>query len=61
MTRNDENKPKVLIVKSTKGEFVVDRITRITPGDLFIMPVGGTGEVTLHFSEITEVILKPHA
>lgn len=60
MTRSDENKPKVLIVKSTKGEFIVDRITRVTPGDLFIMPQGATGEVSMHFSEITEVILKPH-
>jgi hypothetical protein len=61
MVRNDENKAKVLIVKSTKGEFVVERITRITPGDLYIQATGVIGETVLHFGEITEVILKPHA
>jgi len=61
MTRSDENKPKVLIVKSTKGEFVVERITRVTPSDLFIMPAGAVGEVSMHYSEIAEVTLKPHA
>lgn len=61
MTRSDENKPKVLIVKSTKGEFVVERITRITPSDVFVQAAGRVGETPLHFSEITEVILKPHA
>jgi hypothetical protein len=61
MTRNDENKPKVLIVKCTKGDFVVERITRVTPGDLYIQAVGVIGETSMHFGEITEVILKPHA
>jgi len=61
MTRNDENKPKVFIVKSTKGEFVVERITRLTPSDLYIQAEGVIGETSMHFSEITEVILKPHA
>jgi hypothetical protein len=61
MTRNDVNKPKVFIIKSTKGEFVVERITRLTPSDLFIQAEGVIGETSMHFSEITEVILKPHA
>jgi hypothetical protein len=61
MTRSDENKPKVLIVKSSKGEFVVERITRITPSDLFIQAAGKVGETSMHFAEISEVILKPHA
>lgn len=61
MTRNDENKPKVFIIKSAKGEFVVQRITRLTPSDLYIQAEGVVGETSMHFSEITEVILKPHA
>ncbi len=61
MTRNDVNKAKVFIIKSTKGEFVVERITRLTPSDLFIQAEGVAGETSMHFSEITEVILKPHA
>jgi hypothetical protein len=61
MTRSDENKPKVLIIKSTKGEFVVERITRITPSDLFVQAAGRVGETSMHFSEIIEVVLKPHA
>ena len=62
MIRRDEDKAKVLIIKTGKREFVVQRITRITPSDVHIMAAdGGAAEVTLHFSEIQEVILKPHA
>ena len=59
--RRDEDKGKQLIFKTTKGEFIAQRITRITPGEIYIQAERGGGasvEMALHFPEIQEVSLK---
>jgi hypothetical protein len=61
MIRRDEDKSKVLLIKTGKREYSVQRITRITPSDVHITAAdGGAAEITIHFSEIQEVVLKPH-
>jgi hypothetical protein len=61
--RREEDKAKQLIFKTTKGEFIAQRITRITPGEIYIQAErgGGSIEMALQFPEIQEVTLKHHA
>jgi len=61
--RREEDRAKQLIFKTTKGEFIAQRITRITPGEIYIQAErgGGSVEMALHFPEIQEVSLKHNA
>jgi hypothetical protein len=64
VVRREEDKEKVLIFKTSKGEFIAQRITRITPGEIYIQADRGAGasvEMPLHFPEIQEIVLKHHA
>jgi hypothetical protein len=64
VVRREEDKAKVLIFKSAKGEFVAQRITRITASEIYIQADRGGGasvEMSFQFAEIQEVVLQPHA
>jgi hypothetical protein len=58
--RRDVEKDMVLIVKSSRGEFAANRITRITGNDMHIEVVKGRAsqEITVPFGEIREIQLK---
>lgn len=59
--RREEDKTKQLIFKTTKGEFIAQRITRIAASEIYIQAERGGGasiEMSLQFSEIQEVTLK---
>jgi hypothetical protein len=60
MIRREEDRTKVLTFKTSKGEFVVHRISRITPTEVHIeVERGGAHvEVACQFPEIQEIILK---
>ena len=59
MVRRD--KSKVLILKTAKQQYVVNRITRITATDMHVEVQKGAGveEIPLSFTEIVEVELRP--
>jgi hypothetical protein len=58
--RRDPEKDMVLVVKSARGEFVGQRITRIAANDLHLHVQKGPAseEVTIPFTEIQEIQLK---
>ena len=59
--RREDDRAKQLIFKTTKGEFIVQRITRITASEVYIQAERGGGasvEMSLQFPEIQEVTLK---
>jgi hypothetical protein len=58
--RRDADKDLVLVVKSSRGEFAGQRITRIATNDLHLQVVKGhaSEEVVIPFMEIQEVRLK---
>ena len=59
--RREEDRAKQLIFKTSKGEFIAQRITRITPSEIYIQAERGGGasvEMSLQFPEIKEVLLK---
>ena len=60
MIRRDPEKDMVLLVKTGRGEFVGQRITRIAASDLHLNVQRGTAteEVRVPFTEIQEVQLK---
>lgn len=61
VSRREEDKHKTLIFKTSKGEFIAERITRITASDIYIQAARGGGasvEMALQFPEIQEVVLK---
>jgi hypothetical protein len=58
--RRDADKDMVLIVKSARGEYRADRITRIAANDVHLQVSHGEAsqEVMVPFTEIKELILK---
>lgn len=61
IARREEDKMKQLIFKTLKGDFIAERITRITASEIYIQTEregGGSVEVSLQFPEIKEVSLK---
>jgi hypothetical protein len=63
MVRKEEDRTKVLTFKTAKGEFVAQRISRITPTDIHLQVEQGghVTEMQFHFPEIQEVTLIHHA
>lgn len=61
--RRDKDKHAVLVVKSSRGEYLGRRITRISANDLHLEIAKGhaTEEVTVPFIEIQEVQLRHEA
>lgn len=60
VVRREADKDMVLIVKSARGEYVVDRIARISSNDFHIQvrKDQATQEVMIPFTEVQEVRLK---
>lgn len=60
LTRTDADKDSTLSIRSSKGEVVATRISRISANEIGLMTQQGR-EVQLRFADITEVHLKPKA
>lgn len=60
VTRRDADKDMVLTIKAARGEYVVDRISRISANELHAQVRKGpaTEEVMIPFSEVQEIRLK---
>jgi hypothetical protein len=60
VVRREADRDMVLTIKSARGEFVVQRFTRIAPNDMHIQVQRGhaSEEVIIPFTEVKEVILK---
>jgi hypothetical protein len=60
MVKRDEDRDMVLLVKSARGEYVADRISRIAANDFHLQVRKGnaTEEVMVPFQEIKEIQLK---
>lgn len=60
IVRRDADKDMVLQIKSVRGEFTVNRITRIASNDMHVEVRKGatTSEVSIAFAEIQEIRLK---
>jgi hypothetical protein len=60
MVRRDAEKDMLIVIKSARGEYHAERISRITGNDLHAQVRKGqaTEEVTIPFTEIQEVRLK---
>jgi hypothetical protein len=60
--RRGEQKYKHMIIKAAKQEIVADRITRVTPSDVYVNAVkGASGEVGVRFVDLKEVRLTANA
>lgn len=59
--RGDDDRHKELVVKATKGEFIVERITRIGANDAHfeVVQAGVHQEVIVPFADIHEVRVNP--
>jgi len=61
VARREEDKMKQLIFKTMKGDFIAQRITRISASEIYIQAErdgGGSVEMALQFPEIKEVTVK---
>lgn len=58
VSRTDSDKDLVLVIKSSKGEVIGTRITRISSGEMGLAALKGH-EVQVRFGEISEVQLRP--
>jgi hypothetical protein len=60
MIRRDSEKEMVLVIKSPRGQFVVQRISRIAANDIHItiQKGAGTEEISIPFADVQEVQLK---
>lgn len=60
MVRRETDRDMVLIIKSARGQYVVQRITRISANDLHAQVTAGvvSQEIMIPFVEISEVTLK---
>jgi len=58
--RRGPDKEMVLLVKSARGEFIANRITRVAANDMHIEALKGSGvqEIQIPFAEIQELHLK---
>jgi hypothetical protein len=61
MVPGDAEKDKVIYIKSSRGEHVGSRLTRIQPNELFLQVQKGdaTADVIIPFSEIFEIQIRP--
>jgi len=58
VSRTDSDKDLVLVIKSSKGEVIGNRITRISASEMGLATLKGH-EVQVRFGEISEVQLRP--
>jgi hypothetical protein len=60
LIRRDAEKDQVFLLKTVRGEFTVNRITRIAANDMHveIRKGGATSEIQIPFGEIQEIQLK---
>jgi hypothetical protein len=60
VVRRDADKDMVLVVKSARGEYIGQRISRIAPNDFHLQVQKGhaSEEVMIPFQEIKEIILR---
>ena len=60
MMRTGPNKDMVIVIKTAKGQYVAERVTRISSNDAHFEVVSGASrqEVMVGFGEIQEVQLK---
>ncbi|HEY2081346.1 MAG TPA: hypothetical protein VGI88_01070, partial [Verrucomicrobiae bacterium] len=60
VVRRDAEKDMLLVIKAARGEFIAERISRISANDLHAQIRTGhvSEEVTIPFTEIQEVKLK---
>lgn len=60
MIRRDKDKHLVLVIKTSRGEFAANRVTRITANDMHIEVLRGgkPEELSISFVEVQEVQLK---
>jgi hypothetical protein len=60
VTPSEADKDMVLWIKSSRGEHTGSRIARITPNELFlhVVKAGASQDVTIPFTEISEVHVK---
>jgi hypothetical protein len=60
VVKRDADKDMVLIMKTMRGEYVGQRISRIAPNDLHLQVQKGqaTEEILIPFTEIQEILLK---
>lgn len=61
IVRREADRKKVLLFKTTKGELIVQRISRITASDIHLQVDRGGGasiEQAVGFQEILEIVLK---
>ena len=60
VVRREAEKDMVLMIKAARGEYFVERISRMAANDMHVQVRKGnaTEEVTIHFTEIQEIRLK---
>ena len=60
MMRTGSNKDMVIVIKTPKGQYIAERITRISSNDAHFEVVSGAArqEVMVPFGEIQEMQLK---
>ena len=64
ISRREEDKLKQLVFKTMKGDFIAQRISRISATEVYIQAEregGGTVETAVQFAEIKEVALRHRA
>jgi hypothetical protein len=54
----EAEKDLVLVIRTTRQEYVCKRISRISTNELHVMPVSSNSETSIPFAEITTAILK---
>jgi len=57
---SDSEKDMVIDVKSSRGEYIAQRIARILPNELILLiyKSGASSEVTLPYTEISQVVIR---
>jgi hypothetical protein len=60
VTPSEADKDLVLFIKSSRGEYTAQRVSRITPNEVVLLLVKGAAsqDVTIPFTEISEVHVK---
>lgn len=59
-TLDEADRDNVVIIRTSRGEFVGQRFARLAPNDItFVTGLGGSHqEVTIQFQEVSEIIIK---
>lgn len=59
LVRNPAEKELILIIRTPKQEIIVERISRISPTDIYLVPIQSPGtEIRLKIGEISQMIVK---